>query len=113
MNKNRALLGLFILVGAVALIVFFVTNQQGLFSQAQAPGVMTPSPIDSQPSGVATPSPMITQSPGKAPSGPVISRNAPAFSSSGYNPASYANDPSYDTSWRSQGTPAWLAYDLS
>ncbi len=113
MKKNQALLGLLILVVVVALIVFFVTNQQGLFSQAQTPGVMTPSPIDSQPSGVATPNPMITQTPGKAPSGPVISRNVPAFSSSGYNPASYANDSSYDTSWRSQSTPAWLAYNLS
>jgi lysophospholipase L1-like esterase len=44
---------------------------------------------------------------------PVISRNVPAFSSAGYYPAAQANDGSYDTYWRSQGTPAWLAYDLS
>src|SRR5579859_2379760 len=43
----------------------------------------------------------------------LISRNVPAFSSSSFSPASYANDESYDTSWRSRGTPAWLAYDLS
>lgn len=45
--------------------------------------------------------------------GSVISRNAPAFASAGYYPASQANDDSYDTVWRSQGVPAWLAYDLS
>jgi lysophospholipase L1-like esterase len=43
----------------------------------------------------------------------VISRNVPAFGSSGYSPAYRANDSSFDTSWRSAGTPAWLAYDLS
>jgi lysophospholipase L1-like esterase len=45
--------------------------------------------------------------------GPLISRNVPAFASSGSSPASDANDNSYDTTWRSQGAPAWLAYDLS
>src|SRR5262249_46448685 len=44
---------------------------------------------------------------------PLLSRNVPAFSSSSYTPASQANDGSYDTTWRSQGAPAWLAYDLS
>lgn len=44
---------------------------------------------------------------------PVISLNAPAFASNGYYPASYADDDSYDTAWRSQGTPAWLVYNLS
>ena len=44
---------------------------------------------------------------------PVISLNAPAFASNGYYPASDADDDSYDTAWRSQGTPAWLSYDLS
>src|SRR5947209_1626676 len=44
---------------------------------------------------------------------PVISRTVPAFASSEYSPASYANDDSYDTTWRSHGTPTWLAYDLS
>jgi lysophospholipase L1-like esterase len=43
----------------------------------------------------------------------LISRGIPAFSSGGASPASNANDGSYDTSWRSQGTPAWLAYDLT
>jgi hypothetical protein len=43
----------------------------------------------------------------------VISHNVPAFASSGYSPAYRANDNDFDTSWRSVGTPAWLAYDLS
>ncbi len=51
-------------------------------------------------------------SPGTA-SIPLISRSVPAFASSASYPASNANDDSYDTTWRSQSTPAWLAYDLS
>lgn len=47
------------------------------------------------------------------PRGVLLSRDVPAFASSSYNPASNANDDSYDTLWRSQGAPAWLAYDLS
>ncbi len=43
----------------------------------------------------------------------LISRNVPAFASSENNPASAADDGSYDTAWRSQGSPAWLTYDLS
>ncbi len=54
-----------------------------------------------------------TQTPGKAAFIPLISRSVPAFASSASYPASNANDDSYDTTWRSQGTPAWLAYDLS
>ena len=45
--------------------------------------------------------------------GSLISHNMPAFASSGYSPASNANDGSYDTTWRSQGASAWLAYNLS
>lgn len=45
--------------------------------------------------------------------GSLISRGVPAFSSNGYTPASSANDDSFDTSWRSQSAPTWLAYDLS
>jgi lysophospholipase L1-like esterase len=44
---------------------------------------------------------------------PLISRNVPAYASSQYSPAPLADDGSYDTAWRSQGTPGWLAYDLS
>lgn len=62
-------------------------------------------------SSAATPIP--SPPPQKGSWGSLISRNVPAFSSSGYTPASDANDNSYDTSWRSQGTPAWLAYNLS
>jgi lysophospholipase L1-like esterase len=43
----------------------------------------------------------------------LISRSVPAFASSAYTAAAQANDASYDTSWRSVGVPAWLAYDLS
>lgn len=48
---------------------------------------------------------------GSSPS--LISRGAPAFASSALDPATNANDDSYDTTWRSQSVPAWLAYDLS
>lgn len=44
---------------------------------------------------------------------PLISSGVPAFASTSYNPASDANDASYDTTWRSQGAPAWLAYNLA
>lgn len=44
---------------------------------------------------------------------PLISRGAHAYASSETYPATNANDESYDTTWRSQGAPAWLAYDLS
>src|SRR5581483_7763991 len=42
-----------------------------------------------------------------------ISQGVPAFASSALDPATSANDDSYDTTWRSQSAPAWLAYDLS
>lgn len=60
-----------------------------------------------------TPDPAISQTPGQVTPGPVISRDKPAFSSVTYYPASNANNDNYDETWRSQGTPAWLAYDLS
>jgi lysophospholipase L1-like esterase len=44
---------------------------------------------------------------------PLISRAVPAFASSESYPASNADDDSFDTTWRSHGAPAWLAYDLS
>jgi lysophospholipase L1-like esterase len=90
------LLGLLILIVVIPLIVFLVLAQQK----------------EHMPGGV-TLTPRINQTPGEATAWPIISRNVPAFASSGSYPASYANDDSYDTSWRSQGTPAWLAYDLS
>jgi len=43
---------------------------------------------------------------------PLISRSKPAFASSGTSPGG-ANHSSYSTYWRSNGAPAWLAYDLS
>lgn len=51
--------------------------------------------------------------PGGAKLWPVISCNVPAFASSATEPPSDANDGDYNASWRSKGTPAWLAYDLS
>jgi len=45
----------------------------------------------------------------------LLSRNVPAFANPdpSYYPPNLANDDSYDTLWRSKGTPTWLAYDLS
>lgn len=60
-----------------------------------------------------TPGAASSQIPGGNSSWPVISRDAPVFSSSTYYPVSNANNDNYDVTWRSQGTPAWLAYDLS
>jgi hypothetical protein len=57
--------------------------------------------------------PIITANQSSIQVGPLISHNVPAFSSSAAYPASNADDSSYDTTWRSQGAPAWLAYDLS
>jgi lysophospholipase L1-like esterase len=42
---------------------------------------------------------------------PIIGRNVPAYASSGT--ASYANDGSYGTVWRTQLGVGWIAYDLS
>src|SRR4051794_18956177 len=44
----------------------------------------------------------------------LISRGLPAYASSSRGQlAGAANDGDYATYWRSSGTPAWLAYDLS
>ena len=93
-----ALLGLLILIVVIPLFVFLVLAQQ----QEHAPVRIT---SDSSP--LSTNTPVSTRSRTR------ISRNVPAFASSGYYPASFADDDNYDTVWRSQGTPAWLAYDLS
>jgi len=87
LTKAPVLLGLFILVVAIPLTGCLPLAQQQFGQTAQTPGVKNPMGL--------------------------ISRGVPAFASSGYTPASNANDNSYDTTWRSQGTPAWLAYDLS
>ncbi len=100
MKKAQALLGVLTFIVAVLLVTLYALNQRGLLAKVKTIGAMTPSPVVSQPSSLTTP-------------GPIISRNVPAFASSGYYPASNANDNNYDKSWRSQGTPAWLAYDLS
>ncbi len=96
-GKNKLILvflGSLILIVVIPLVVFLVVAQQ----KEQRPGELTPGP-------------MITRLPGGGTSWPVISRDVPAFASSGT--ASDANDDSYDTTWRSRSTPAWLAYDLS
>src|SRR6266567_1032122 len=101
MKTRQNFLRLFIFVMSIPLVA--CTSYSG--------GQTTQTPIGKAP----TPSVgnQATQTPGKAAFIPLISRNAPAFASSGYYPASNANDDSYDTTWRSQGTPGWLAYDLS
>jgi lysophospholipase L1-like esterase len=62
------------------------------------------------PTATASPTPVVP--PASGGSNLLISRKAPAFASSAQYPASQANDASYDTTWRSNGT-GWLAYDLS
>jgi lysophospholipase L1-like esterase len=43
----------------------------------------------------------------------LVSRGVPAHASTSWSPARSANDDDYATAWRSNGVPAWLAYDLS
>ncbi len=102
MKKKHALLGVLTLLVILLVVAFYALNQRGLLAmlKVKAPQASTSSPVASRPSGVSSPD-------------PVISRNVPAFASAGNYPASYANNDNYDRSWRSQGTPAWLAYDLS
>src|SRR3954451_13825476 len=97
MKKTHVFLGLLIFIIGVPLVA---CSQQSGSQTVQVPAGKTP--------GVQT-----SQTPGNELLMPLISRNVPAFASSGYYPASNANDDSYDTAWRSQGSPAWLAYDLS
>ena len=99
--KKTRLLGLLILVIAIPLVIApLMLTQQGLKHKAQALG------------GIISRH-LISQQLGRVSSSSVISRGVPAFASSENYPASNANDDSYDTTWRSQGAPAWLAYDLS
>src|SRR6266496_3405648 len=101
MKKRQHFLRLLIFVMSIPLVA--CTSYSG--------GQTTQTPIGK----ASTPSVgnQATQTPGKAASIPLISRSVPAFASSASYPASNANDDSYDTTWRSQSTPAWLAYDLS
>jgi hypothetical protein len=97
-TRALVLLGLLvlILIVVIPLIVFLVLAGQ----KEHMPGRLTPTP-------------RVSQTPGGALSWPIISRNVPVFASSATEPASDADDDDYDDSWRSKGTPAWLAYDLS
>ena len=100
MKKRLIIPGLLILVVALPLLIFFALTHQIVRQKAQASMNVTSTSVTGQ-------------TPQEGTGGSVISRHAHAFASSGYYPASDANDDSYDTTWRSQGTPAWLAYDLS
>ena len=95
-----ALIGVLIVVPS--LVVFLRRAPQTLKQRKHIPGRATITAVSTA-----------TVIPETASSWPVISRNAPAFASSEYYPASNANDDNYDVSWRSLATPAWLAYDLS
>ncbi len=97
LKKTPTLLGLLILAVATSLTACLALPQKQSGQRAQIPGGITPSAL-------------MSQTPGRV---LVISRGVPAFASSAYSPASKANDDSYDTTWISQGAPAWLAYDLS
>lgn len=113
LKKSRVIFALLFLAIVILLGAFLMQNQ---LSKRSAPQ-------PSRSGQVATALPRtsstgVTSIAGTATTGnraqtPLLSRNVPAFASSGYYPASNANDDSYDTAWRSQGTPAWLAYDLS
>lgn len=93
-KRALVLLGLLvlILIVVIPLIVFLVLAEQ----KGYIPG------------GVRA-TPRISQAPGGAKSWPVISRNVPVCASSATEPPSDANDGDYNASWRSKGTPAWLA----
>lgn len=114
MKKGPALLGLLICVLVISLVIFLARTQQSFGQKAQqASGKVTPTSVTGRTPGARTSTPGTGQTSAGVTPAALISRNVPAFASSGYYPASDANDNSYDTSWRSQGTPAWLAYDLS
>ncbi len=108
-KKTHAIVGLLLLLALLIvgpLTVFFVLNRSHVTPHAQAQtqaqgqkGALTQSNVGT----TGTPTTPTT----------LISGNVPAFSSAGYFPASTANDDSYDTAWRSNGAPAWLAYDLA
>lgn len=97
-TRALVLLGLLvlILIVVIPLIVFLILAEQ----KQHVPGRLTPTP-------------RVSQTPRGAQSWPVISRSVPVFASPATEPASDANDDNYDDTWRSRGTPAWLAYDLS
>ena len=64
-------------------------------------------------SASGSPSPEVGGATTVGTSASLISRSVPVFASSEAYPAAQANDGSYDTTWRSSGAPAWLAFDLS
>src|SRR5260370_37615352 len=83
------LLGLLILLVLIPLVVFLMLVQQNARQKEHAPGEVTADPS-------------ISRSPGGAISERLISRNVPTYASSGYYPASDADDPRYVTTCRSQ-----------
>ena len=108
-KKTHAIVGLVVLLALIVigpLTVFFVLNRAHATPNVQSQTHTQVQKAELTQSNVGTTgSPTTTTT--------LISGNVPAFSSAGFFPASNANDGSYDTAWRSNGTPAWLAYDLS
>ena len=84
MKKRLTLLGLLILVVAIPVVIFLAHSYENVKQKAQASGNVTSRSV-------------IGQIPEEVIAGSLISLNAPAFASSGYYPASNANDDSYDT----------------
>lgn len=80
-------------------------------SQDQAALPLAPDQPTIQPTiqPAATPAPR----PSSAHALQLISRDLSVVASSEYSPAALASDSNYDTTWRSLGLPASLAYDLS
>ncbi len=105
-KKTHVIIGLVLLLALIIagpLTVFFVLNRTHVTPHVQTQAQTQVQKGELTQSNVGTTGTSTT----------LISGNVPAFSSAGYFPASNANDNSYDTAWRSNGTPAWLAYDLS
>jgi hypothetical protein len=109
----HALLGLLILCITIPLIVLLVLAKQNVNQKGSRPGEVTANSSSSQTVGKATSNPGFNHTLGRSTPWPVISRNVPVFASSAEYATTNANNENYDASWRSNGTPAWLAYDLS
>jgi len=116
-SKPNVLVGSLLLLVVILLValIFQVQLNAQLMAQLHSrhsPSVASQS-VATQPSATAASTHTVNHIIGKATLTPLLSQGIPAFSSVSYNQAVMANDGSYNTSWRSQGTPAWLAYDLS
>lgn len=108
-----ALLGLLILCVTIPLIGFLVLAQQNVNQKGSRPGGVPANSSSGHTVGKATTNPGFNQTQGRSTSWPVISRNVPVFASSAEYADTNASNDDYDASWRSNGSPAWLTYDLS